>query len=38
MKSARGSDVCKLGEFDYLSDAEKFAEQFGGKGASCKCN
>jgi hypothetical protein len=37
-KNARGSNVCMLGEFDYLSDAEKFAEQFGGKGASCKCN
>lgn len=36
-KNARGSSVCVLGEFDYLSDAEKFAEQQGGKGASCKC-
>jgi hypothetical protein len=37
-KNARGSDVCMLGEFDYLSDAEKFAEQKGGKGAECKCS
>ena len=36
-KSARGSDVCVLGEFDYLSDAEKLAEQKGGKGAECSC-
>ena len=25
MKSARGSDVCQLGEFNYLSDAQSFA-------------
>jgi len=37
-KNARGSDVCLLGEFDYLSDAEKYAEKFGGKGADCSCN
>ena len=36
-KNARGSNVCLLGEFDYLSDAEKHAENFGGKGAACKC-
>lgn len=36
-KNARGSNVCVLGEFDYLSDAEKFAEQKGGKDAECKC-
>ena len=36
-KNARGSNVCMLGEFDYLSDAEKHAETFGGKGADCKC-
>lgn len=36
-KNARGSDVCVLGEFDYLSDAEKLAEQKGGKGADCTC-
>ena len=36
-KNARGSNVCVLGEFDYLSDAEKHAEQKGGKGAECTC-
>ncbi|HKO62826.1 MAG TPA: hypothetical protein VJV03_16800 [Pyrinomonadaceae bacterium] len=36
-KNARGSNVCMLGEFDYLSDAEKHAESHGGKGADCKC-
>ena len=36
-KNARGSNVCVLAEFDYLSDAEKFAEGKGGKGAECKC-
>jgi len=36
-KNARGSNVCMLGEFDYLSDAEKHAESLGGKGADCKC-
>lgn len=36
-KNARGSNVCVLGEFDYLSDAEKEAEKRGGKGADCKC-
>lgn len=37
-KNARGSSVCQLGEFDYLSDAEKYAENHGGKGSDCKCN
>jgi hypothetical protein len=37
-KNARGSNVCQLAEFDYLSDAEKYAEKQGGKGADCKCN
>ena len=36
-KNARGSNVCVLGEYDYLSDADKDAEQRGGKGADCKC-
>jgi hypothetical protein len=36
-KNARGSSVCMLAEFDYLSDAEKYAEGKGGKGAECKC-
>ncbi|OHD69909.1 MAG: hypothetical protein A2W19_09300 [Spirochaetes bacterium RBG_16_49_21] len=38
MKSARGSDVCLIKEFDYSSDAENEAGKLGGKGASCKCN
>lgn len=38
MKSARGSDVCQFGQFDYLSDAQSFAKKnFGGVGASCSC-
>jgi hypothetical protein len=37
-KNARGSNVCQLSEFDYLSDAEKDAENRGGKGAECKCS
>ena len=38
MKSARGSSTCRLGEFDYLSDAQSFAKKnFGGEGASCAC-
>jgi hypothetical protein len=37
-KNARGSSVCQLAEFDYLSDAEKEAEKRGGKGADCKCD
>ena len=38
MKSARGSDVCQLGEFNYLSDAQSFAKKnFGGVGAKCSC-
>lgn len=36
-KNARGSNVCVLAEFEYLSDAEKYAESKGGKGADCKC-
>jgi hypothetical protein len=36
-KNARGSNVCMLAEYDTLSDAEKYAEQQGGKGAECKC-
>jgi hypothetical protein len=36
-KNARGSNVCMLAEFDYLSDAEKYAESKGGKDAECKC-
>ena len=37
-RDARGSNVCMLAEFDYLSDAEKYAEEKGGKGAECKCS
>lgn len=36
-KNARGSNVCVLAEFDYLSDAEKWAENNGGKGSDCSC-
>jgi len=37
-KDARGSNVCMLAEFDYASDADKYAEEHGGKGSDCKCN
>ncbi len=37
-KNARGSSVCLLAEFDYLSDADSYAENHGGKGSDCKCN
>ena len=37
-KSARGSNVCMMAEFDYLSDAEKYAENHGGKGSDCRCD
>lgn len=36
-KNARGSNVCMLAEFDYASDANKYAEEHGGKGSDCKC-
>ena len=36
-KNARGANVCVLAEFDYLSDAEKWAEGHGGKGSDCNC-
>jgi hypothetical protein len=36
-KNARGSNVCVLAEFDTLSDAEKYAENHGGKGSDCNC-
>lgn len=36
-KNARGSNVCVLAEFEYLSDAEKWAENHGGKGSDCNC-
>ena len=38
MRSARGSDVCQFGQFNFLSSAEDFAEKnFGGKGKACTC-
>ena len=38
MRSARGSGVCMLGQFNYLSDAQNFAQRnFGGAGRSCSC-
>ncbi len=38
MKNARGSDICRLGKFNYLSDAQSFAQKnFGGVGAACSC-
>jgi hypothetical protein len=38
MKSARGSGICQLGAFDYLSDAQSFAQKnFGGPGKKCSC-
>jgi hypothetical protein len=37
-KTARGSNVCQFGAFDYLSDAQSFvAKNFGGQGAACAC-
>ncbi len=38
MKSARGSNVCLLQDFDYSSDADNHAQSLGGKGAACSCN
>ncbi|PJZ78466.1 hypothetical protein CH365_03925 [Leptospira neocaledonica] len=38
MKSARGSNVCLLKEFDYSSDADNYAQSLGGKGSACSCN
>ena len=38
MKSARGSGVCLLSQFNYLSDAKSFAvKNFGGEGKACSC-
>lgn len=36
MKSARGSSIYMLGEFDYRTEAVEFAKKFGGVGAQCK--
>ena len=35
MKSARGSGTYVMSSFNYRTDAEKFAKQLGGIGASC---
>ena len=35
MKSARGNDTYMMSEFNYRSDAEKFAKQLGGIGKQC---
>jgi hypothetical protein len=38
MKSARGSGICQLGSFGFLSDAQSFAQKnFGGPGKKCSC-
>ncbi len=38
MKIARGSGVCQFGQFNYLSDAQSFAQKnFGGPGGKCAC-
>ena len=38
MRAARGSGVCMLGQFNYLSDAQSFAQKnFGGPGKKCSC-
>lgn len=38
MRIARGSDVCVLGTFGFLSSAQDFARQnFGGEGRPCTC-
>lgn len=38
MRSARGSGVCMLSQFNFLSDAQSFAQRnFGGAGRPCSC-
>jgi hypothetical protein len=38
MKSARGSDVCMFGQFNFHTDAQNFARKdFGASGARCSC-
>ena len=38
MKSARGTPICQMGSFNYLSDAQNFAQKnFGGPGKKCAC-
>ncbi|MBQ9451964.1 MAG: hypothetical protein IJU65_01545 [Desulfovibrio sp.] len=35
MKSARGGSAYVMSEFNYKTDADKFAKQLGGVGAKC---
>ena len=38
MRSARGSDVCMFGQFNFHTDAQNFARKnFGAVGARCSC-
>jgi hypothetical protein len=38
MRSARGSGVCMLSQFNFLGDAQSFAQRnFGGQGRPCSC-
>lgn len=38
MRSARGSNLCMLSQFGFLSDAQSFAQKnFGGAGKPCSC-
>jgi len=38
MRIARGSGVCMLGQFGFLSGAQDFARRnFGGEGRPCTC-
>lgn len=37
MKSARGSNTCRMQRFEYHSDALNYAEKMGGKGNKCFC-
>ncbi|MBL8674158.1 MAG: hypothetical protein IPK81_10805 [Rhodospirillales bacterium] len=38
MRSARGSGICQMGQFNYRMDAESFAKKnFGGVGGKCAC-
>jgi hypothetical protein len=38
MKSARGSDTCMFGQFNFLTDAQNFTRKnFSATGARCSC-
>jgi hypothetical protein len=38
MRIARGSGICLLGQFGFMSDAQSFAQRnFGGAGRPCSC-